>query len=1068
MSKRISIKVNILTNFLIVLGLIGSSLILLQYYFSQQLSLSAARETFEQTAEKVIMHLVSLDDSVKSILSIASLFPEISIHPEINRQHELLPKFVGILDKNPGLYAIYLGYRNDDFYEVINMRSSDKLQQHYKAPTDTRWTVLKGLVYEGKRIKSYQYLDENLNLLGAHSEASQYRPSSRPWFRDAEQTPGNIRTKPYMFSNLRAPGVTFARKIKHADAVLAVDLTMETVEKFLARQSHYSQSEIFMFDEDGRKFASSENFQLAATDRLETDLEVSAVQFTQEEKAFLEKYPEIRVSNEIDWVPYDFTQNGQPRGYSVDLIRLIAAKTGMQVQFVNGYSWAELVEQYTQGNIDILQPLYYTKERERMGLFSKPMFFIKNHFIVRDNDHIDTVKDLFGDTLAIPKGWASGDFVTGNFPQIKILKVDNGVDALKAVASGNARAAVDTPLAFAYLSHDYFIRNLKLGPWFAEMDNNSPRSVHMLVHHHQQALRSLLDRAIDSITEKERELLRSRWLEQEPSVRQQDSQNPATKMEVHNAFLKKIQTPDVNMVRVLNQFGATGLLRFRVNGELFFAYATELTPQLGSTSQIGMIVKADSVLRPYMNKVAVSMFAALAFLLLSIPVIMYSTSTIIRPIKSLMAENRKIEERNFNNVQGIPTRISEIKELSDSLVNMAESIQAYQKAQDELMDSFIRLIASAIDAKSPYTGGHCERVPRLAMMFARAVSDSIDGKFEDFRLENDEQWREFEIGAWLHDCGKVTTPEYVVDKATKLETIYNRIHEIRMRFEVLWRDVEIEKLQRQVNGDDTAQLEKWVSSRHRKLISDFAFVAECNIGGEYMSEDRKQRLARIAEVIWMRHFDDRIGISQSELKRREKKEQEILPCPERLIADKSWHITERSSTGLNAYERIEFNMEIPDNQYNIGEFYNLCIERGTLTNEERYKINEHVIMTIKMLEQLPLPEHMQKVPEYAGTHHETMNGTGYPHKLARDELSIPARIMAIADIFEALTASDRPYKKAKTLSESLRIMSFMSKDQHIDSDLFEFFLRHGIFRRYADLYLDESQVDEVNVEDYLS
>src|SRR5471030_3529977 len=128
----------------------------------------------------------------------------------------------------------------------------------------------------------------------------------------------------------------------------------------------------------------------------------------------------------------------------------------------------------------------------------------------------------------------------------------------------------------------------------------------------------------------------------------------------------------------------------------------------------------------------------------------------------------------------------------------------------------------------------------------------------------------------------------------------------------------------------------------------------------------------------------------------------------------------------------------------------------------RYKINEHIIQTIVMLSALPFPEHLQQVPEIAGGHHEKMDGTGYPKRLKRDEMSLQARMMAIADIFEALTAADRPYKKAKSLSEALGIMATMCRDAHIDPQLFELFINEQIYRQYAEQFLDPKQIDTVD------
>jgi HD-GYP domain-containing protein (c-di-GMP phosphodiesterase class II) len=383
------------------------------------------------------------------------------------------------------------------------------------------------------------------------------------------------------------------------------------------------------------------------------------------------------------------------------------------------------------------------------------------------------------------------------------------------------------------------------------------------------------------------------------------------------------------------------------------------------------------------------------------------------------------------------------------------------EAQRQLMDALIELIAGAIDAKSPYTGGHCERVPELAMMLAEAACRADTGPLANFCFGNEDEWREFRIGAWLHDCGKVTTPEYVVDKATKLETIYNRIHEVRTRFEVLLRDVRIEQLEAVAAGVDPARALAAYEARKARLVDDFAFVAECNEGGEVMAPERIERLKRIAEQTWQRHFDDRLGLSHGEHDRC-RTEPSPLPATEKLLADRPEHIIPRTRIDL-ADPKWGFKVEVPEHQYNQGEIHNLSVGRGTLTDEERFKINEHVMQSLIMLEQLPLPKNLRRVPLYAGTHHETLTGTGYPRKLGEAELDIPMRIMAIADIFEALTASDRPYKKPKTLSESVGILSFFKKDRHIDPDLFDLFLTSGVYLRYAERYLRPEQIDEVDV-----
>ncbi|MBN2815798.1 MAG: amino acid ABC transporter [Campylobacterales bacterium] len=483
---------------------------------------------------------------------------------------------------------------------------------------------------------------------------------------------------------------------------------------------------------------------------------------------------------------------------------------------------------------------------------------------------------------------------------------------------------------------------------------------------------------------------------------------------------------------------------------------------------LAITMDKDRLLEPYRMNLLYALLIAAILLLISLPIIIYATTIIIKPIKELIEQNELIKKRVFTDVTPIKTDIIEFIELSNSMVSMSQSISTYQESQEKMLDAIVKLIADAIDAKSPYTAGHCKRVPELALMLLKSANKSQSGIFQEFSLNDKDALREFELGAWLHDCGKVTTPEYVVDKSTKLETIYNRIHEVRTRFEVLHRDAQIEYLKELLDGHDKKSAAKKLQNKHQKLQEEFAFVAQCNVGGEYFSDEDKEYLEKIANREWLRYFDDTLGLGPDEHLRKSREKHQPLPTSELLLADKSEHIILRESFDFTSYEESGFLLDVPEYQYNQGELYNLSIERGTLTPEERYKINEHIIMTIKMLESIPFPEHLRKIPEYAGTHHETLIGTGYPRKLSEKELSVPARIMALCDIFEALTASDRPYKKAKTLSESLKIMSYMVKDKHIDADIFRLFLEEGIYLEYGKLYLDEAQIDEVKIEEYLS
>ncbi len=451
-----------------------------------------------------------------------------------------------------------------------------------------------------------------------------------------------------------------------------------------------------------------------------------------------------------------------------------------------------------------------------------------------------------------------------------------------------------------------------------------------------------------------------------------------------------------------------------------------------------------------------------------------STSFLSVPMKNHEGEVigvlQLLNAQNANKTKAIPFS-GDIQPLIEALASQAAVAldnQQLLEAQKNLLDSFIELIAGAIDAKSPYTGGHCQRVPELARMLSEVADQSTDEPFRDFTITDDDRY-ELQIASLLHDCGKVTTPEYVVDKATKLETITDRIHEIRGRFEILKRDAEIDCYKAMAKGSaDPEALRKELDGKLAGLDDDFAFIAECNIGGEFMADEKIERVKKIAARTWTRTLDDRIGVSHEELKRMERTPPREIPCTEPLLADRDEHIFPHDQVPETPEKDPHgFKMNVPENKYNRGEVYNLCIAKGTLTAEERYKINHHIVQTIMMLEQLPFPKNLSRVAEYAGGHHETMIGTGYPRKLEKKDMSLPARIMAVADIFEALTACDRPYKKAKTLSESIRILSFMKKDRHVDPDLFELFLKSGVYREYAEKFLMADQIDEVDIDQYL-
>ena len=772
----------------------------LQYYFGKSMAKQAATNLYASASSGIAAEITGLG---RINVNVIDLLADNAMFLEPSRKLEQLKTFTGVMKRNPLYYAVYLGRSDGSFFEVINLETSGNIRKTFGAEPQHRWLAVTLVQNEEGRQLRYQYLNDSLDVTRSRTEPTEFDVAKRPWFASAVTSGELQRSAPYRFAHSGLPGRTVSKRIDGSGTVVAVDMTLTTMSRFLREHAISAHGDVYLFSADGQVVASS--VPTSPDDR-------SA------EPETLESPPHL---------PGD------------DLVRLAA--------------------------------------------------------------------------------------------------------------------------------------------------------------------------------------------------------NP----QMHGK-LKESQ----------------------ISGESYLVYAAPTGPLEENPLFVGIVASSHEVVAPYLERVKLSILLTGLLLLLLLPLSWFFATPIVRPVRQLAVENDKIRRRQFDQVERVESHVKEINELSESMVSMVAAIRSYEQAQRNLMDSFIRLIAQAIDDKSSYTGGHCERVPELAIMLAEKASLSDAPAFRDFHLETDDQWREYFIAAWLHDCGKIITPEHIVDKGSKLETIYNRIHEVRTRFEVLWRDAEIEYL-KGVMGEPSREheLRRQLEEKRETLQTEFALVAECNVGGEFLDEKKLQRLREIGRRTWVRHFDDRVGLSPVEAMRLPP-ETASPPVEEQLLSDKPEHIVRRVNS-VEYSPELGIRMEVPEYLYNLGEIYNLSVSRGTLTVEDRFKINEHIISTIKMLESLPFPDELKNVPRYASTHHETLRGTGYPRRLSGDDLSIPERIMAVADVFEALTASDRPYKKAKPLSVAIEILHKMVLDDHIDRDCFQLFLREGVYLRYAEKFLPEEQRDEVDLANYL-
>lgn len=320
-----------------------------------------------------------------------------------------------------------------------------------------------------------------------------------------------------------------------------------------------------------------------------------------------------------------------------------------------------------------------------------------------------------------------------------------------------------------------------------------------------------------------------------------------------------------------------------------------------------------------------------------------------------------------------------------------------------LFNSLVKVLATAIDRKSHYTGNHVQRVAEFNVMIAKAIHDKTAGPFADVRF-SDGELEEMRLAGWLHDVGKITTPVSVMDKSTKLETVFDRIGLIETRFALVRRLKEIGSLERKARlmqdgaGEEALQrVDDELAREIEVLEGDLRFVVRCNQPGEFLADEDLERLREIAQRTYLEDGAEK-------------------PC---LTED---------------------------------EVRNLTIRKGTLTCEEIEVMREHVVTTARMLEQVPFRGRLSDVPRIASQHHEKLNGAGYPRGLKAANISLQSRILAVADLYEALSAKDRPYKKPMTEDQILSILQRAADNDEIDRDIVGLLIEDRLHRRFEEAY----------------
>lgn len=1042
--KKFSIRFTVSGMFIVATIITAILAISLQYYFNNKLAT-------ENTLTKYSIIANNISDYVKSSDGESSyttgLLASILRATDDKLDQETLKKiFADVLSNNAQIYSVYLGQPDDNFFQLINLESSPIVREKINAAPQDRWVLIRIFDQGEQRLKQTHFLDENFNVRHQISENSNYFPTQRPWYESATERVS--KTEPYLFQHLKITGQTFSIELPKHQLVLGVDVLLSSLSDkmkgILANSGASTGVEAFVFRRNGEVTATN-----LAPDFSDDMPKAMPLKLTQSQRELIEQTRSLKVSNQTAWGPMDYAISGEPRGYAIDLLKELSRSTGLKFEFINGFTWNELLQQYTDGSLDVLHSLQNNNQGYATGAFSDPIYQLPFAIVTSKRfGKIESLKELDGKRLAILSGWSIIPEFRSKYPQIELVEFSNINDSVNALKAGTVDGFLDSSAILKSAIQQYFLVGMQLNENIEELVEHFPSNYHILMQKGDQDVVEIINLAIANISAEQRAYLEDKWLNPNKKTAKQDMR----------------RVPYLELYEFAHTEALHGqLVKRNVSGIDKYIYITPTREQ--GDEYFAVLVPESVVLAQVMDKVTKSVLITGVFLLGLLPLAWRFGSPIVNPITTLIAQTDLIKDRQYDEVKPLNTRIAEIYELSTAIVDMSKEIKRHEEAQEAFVEAFIKLIAQAIDDKSAYTAGHCNRVPELGLMLAEAAEKCETGQFKSFKFKNADERREFRIAAWLHDCGKITTPEHIVDKGSKLEANYNRIHEIRTRFEVLWRDAQIVALTQQLEGElSQEQIEAQHKATRARLQDDFAFIATSNVGGEFMSQDKVERIKQIAEITWTRHFDDNLGLSPIEELNKQSNVQ--LPATEKLLSDKPEHIVRRDRP-IEFDPKHGIQMDVPEHLYNQGEVYNLSIARGTLTAEDRFKINEHMISTIKMLENLPFPKELSRVPRYASTHHETLKGTGYPRKLTAEDLSIPERILVISDIFEALTAADRPYKKAKPISVAVDIMYKMALDDHLDIDLFRLFLTSGTHIRYAQEYLKPEQIDDVDISKYI-
>ncbi|MGC9385513.1 MAG: diguanylate cyclase domain-containing protein [Hydrogenovibrio sp.] len=664
-----SIRWTIFSLFILLVMLTIGVLLLTQYVFNERFAYTQAEARFVTLVERLEAQRQALNDETRRDLKLLAQVPNLNNRVTLSESHPALTPFVQLLANRPQAYAVYVAREEGDFYEVINLASDPRVPALLQAPAGARWALVLLSDEDDYQFKHFHFLDERLTQLSERRERTRYQPQKRPWFQAARQQQAEVvSSKPYLFNHLNATGVTYSYALKDG-SVLAMDYTLSFLARDLARFKPTADSRVFVFDEHGRIQFSEAGW---ASDALSQGFlaDIEPMSLSPQEQAFVEAAPVIRVSNQRDWPPFDFVEAGQPKGFSIDLMRVLAAKTGLRFQFVNDYTFREMLQALQNGGLDLVHTVFKTPSREALGDFGKAHFDAQNSFITRQNvPVIDGFSELKGQTLAMVDGWSTTDYIDEHYPNIKLLRVPDIMTALDAVQQGKAYATIDTPESFYHLRSIYGLDDLTVNQSLPLRHPIHDASLYLLVSNDLPDLRTLLNRALSEVSPRTLNTLKKRW-----NLRE-NAREDALEVRVPDAFVQTVKQQQPYQVFGLHDENVNWLA----------AYAT-LPEASRENLYLGMMTPKNTVLGPYRHMMSLSGLAGIVIFVLMLPIIWWVTSRLVHPIYRLRHMAALVKKKRFDEVKAVDSHIKELHQLSYAMHDMALGVRDYEAEQRKTVE----------------------------------------------------------------------------------------------------------------------------------------------------------------------------------------------------------------------------------------------------------------------------------------------------------------------------------------------------------------------------------------------